>query len=306
METQHDTNTSGNEMDLGIDGQKGDASTVEDIQLEELIEDVDTGRTHERIPEQEPEITSGDNPDKVQERTNERLNDLYLKDILKRPYIEIQNGQEDDENPTAKRIRAMMAKITEREPGTYEEALNHPIHASKWQQAIDTELKTLREFNTWTSIPFEKGMKLVITKFVLKIKPSSDNQPEKFKASLLRTPVLSTTSTNMSQGLTNFPNAAAPQATPAPEPDLAVKDLWNAFREIHLQMEAREVEHKKKLEQMHISFAALQETMHGNTRPAADVLLTPPRSNAIDPGSRAPAFSLGKGRIIEHGENQCG
>ncbi|KAL2886815.1 Retrovirus-related Pol polyprotein from transposon TNT 1-94 [Ceratocystis lukuohia] len=184
-EMNHEANNVDHDMDMEIDDQETDTVTVEDTQLETQREDIDTNKTDEMIPEQELEITNEDTPDKVQERINRTLNDLYLKGILKRPYTQIQNDQEDDENPTTKRIRTMVTKMAEREPGNYQEAINHPTHALEWKQAIDTELKTLREFNTWTRVPFEKGMKPVNTKFVFKIKPSRDNQPEKFKARLV-------------------------------------------------------------------------------------------------------------------------
>ncbi|KAL2885232.1 Retrovirus-related Pol polyprotein from transposon TNT 1-94 [Ceratocystis lukuohia] len=93
--------------------------------------------------------------------------------------------ENNDENPQAKKIRAMMATMLKWEPGTYAEAIMHPTHASEWREAIDAEIRTLRKFGTWTEVPFRNGIKLVNTKFIFKIKPSTDEQPERLKARLV-------------------------------------------------------------------------------------------------------------------------
>ncbi|KKF92138.1 Endonuclease [Ceratocystis platani] len=133
---------------------------------------------------QELEMTSDETPETVQDRINQRLQDLYVRGVLKRPYFHIQE-EDDDPSYATKRIRAMIARMAQRDPENYDEAINHPTNALKWREAIDIEIKTLRGFNTWTEVPFKKNMKLVSTKFVFKTKPSTDDQPEKFKARLV-------------------------------------------------------------------------------------------------------------------------
>ncbi|KAL2887234.1 Retrovirus-related Pol polyprotein from transposon TNT 1-94 [Ceratocystis lukuohia] len=156
-------------QDMMIDGQD------EDTEAEETQKDVEQDSTNE----------IEDTPDTVQRRIDSQLHDLYIRGILKRPYNIFQQDEKNDENPQAKRIRAMMATMLKREPGTYAEAIMHPTHASEWREAIDAEIRTLRKFGTWTEVPFRNGIKLVNTKFIFKIKPSTDEQPERFKARLV-------------------------------------------------------------------------------------------------------------------------
>ncbi|KAL2887454.1 Retrovirus-related Pol polyprotein from transposon TNT 1-94 [Ceratocystis lukuohia] len=146
--------------------------------------------SHERIAPaseqgQELQTTIKETPETVQNRINQTIQDLYTRGMLKRPYFHIQEEDDNESNPMTKRIRAMIARMAQRDPESYEEAINHPTNASGWRKAINIEIETLQGFNTWTEVPIKKGMKLVNTKFIFKTKPSTDGQPEKLKARLV-------------------------------------------------------------------------------------------------------------------------
>ncbi|KAL2884885.1 Retrovirus-related Pol polyprotein from transposon TNT 1-94 [Ceratocystis lukuohia] len=155
-----------------------------DIQTDQEHGDTQTMQTTQTMQRTETPMDI-DTPDNIQERINRQLQDLYTRGILKRPYAQIQQRGDKSDDPAAKRIRAMMTKLAEREPRTYTEAVNHPTLGTEWREAIETEVKTLRKFGTWTEVPYQKGMKLITTKFVFKIKPGIDDQPRKLKARLV-------------------------------------------------------------------------------------------------------------------------
>ncbi|KKF93168.1 Endonuclease [Ceratocystis platani] len=175
-ETQEDATDPTPEQQTGDSAPEEPIATA--VQTDPMDEDMQEAETTQGAE------TPADNPDTIQERINKQLQDLYMKGILKRPYAQMQQ-EENDDTPTAKRIRAMMTNLLEREPETYEEAINHPVNGPRWQEAIQNEVETLREFKTWTEVPYQKGMKLVTAKFVFKVKPSIDDQPRKFKARLV-------------------------------------------------------------------------------------------------------------------------
>ncbi len=70
------------------------------------------------------------------------------------------------------------------EPTTYAEALNSPLR-EKWVEAIDSELTSLIENETWTPAELPKDKYTIKTKWVFKIKRDSKNKPERFKARLV-------------------------------------------------------------------------------------------------------------------------
>ncbi|KAL2884599.1 Retrovirus-related Pol polyprotein from transposon TNT 1-94 [Ceratocystis lukuohia] len=105
-----------------------------EIQTDQGHEDTQTMQTTQRT-ERPMDI---DTPDSIQERVNRQLQDLYTRGILKRSYAHIQQRDDESDDPAAKRIRAMMTKLAEREPRTYTEAVNH--HRSVADYISDTEL----------------------------------------------------------------------------------------------------------------------------------------------------------------------
>ena len=70
------------------------------------------------------------------------------------------------------------------EPSSIEEALKSS-HKEKWQEAINSELDSLKEINTWIVSNLPSGKKAIKTRWVFKIKTNSNNQPERFKARLV-------------------------------------------------------------------------------------------------------------------------
>lgn len=72
--------------------------------------------------------------------------------------------------------------FTEQEPKTYQEAMKRK-DASKWQEAVDRELATLKDNNTWSFCEKPAGEKTVSSKWVFKIKNS--NGSVQYKARLV-------------------------------------------------------------------------------------------------------------------------
>jgi hypothetical protein len=52
------------------------------------------------------------------------------------------------------------------EPGTYEEAQDSP-HSREWESAMQQELKTLEENNTWTIVEPPKGAQVLKSRLAI-------------------------------------------------------------------------------------------------------------------------------------------
>ena len=79
------------------------------------------------------------------------------------------------------------SNIHENEPSSYAEA-THPDnpHSSKWIEAINAELNSLKEHDTWTIVPRPpKGTLVVSCKWVWRIKTKADGSVERYKARLV-------------------------------------------------------------------------------------------------------------------------
>jgi len=81
-------------------------------------------------------------------------------------------------------IFSTMAENIEDEPITFEEALNSQLK-DKWKHAINSELNSLRENDTWSeaTLPFDKNA--IKTRWLFKIKRDSNNNPIRLKALLV-------------------------------------------------------------------------------------------------------------------------
>ena len=55
----------------------------------------------------------------------------------------------------------------------------------KWKKAIEDELQSIEHHDTYTWAPLPAGVTAVKSGIVLKIKPPSDGNPERFKARLV-------------------------------------------------------------------------------------------------------------------------
>jgi hypothetical protein len=71
-----------------------------------------------------------------------------------------------------------------REPKTLKEALSG-LDRHMWQEAIDEEMKSLRENKTWELVECPKGRNVIGCKFVFKVKKSADGSVERYKARLV-------------------------------------------------------------------------------------------------------------------------
>ena len=70
------------------------------------------------------------------------------------------------------------------EPESYEEAINCKEHKF-WRKAMDSEMNSLKENNTWTLSPLPDKSKAIPCKWVFKIKKNPDGTVDKYKARLV-------------------------------------------------------------------------------------------------------------------------
>ncbi|KXZ41531.1 hypothetical protein GPECTOR_411g255 [Gonium pectorale] len=69
-------------------------------------------------------------------------------------------------------------------PASYKEALASP-QSDEWVRAMEEELASLHEKQTWTLVPLPKGAKAIPTKWVYDVKCDASGQIERFKARLV-------------------------------------------------------------------------------------------------------------------------
>lgn len=80
--------------------------------------------------------------------------------------------------------RRALVTTTLREPQTIKQALSSP-KASEWSKAIQSELKSHEENQTWTLVPLPSYRKAISNKWIFKIKANADGTINKFKARLV-------------------------------------------------------------------------------------------------------------------------
>lgn len=70
------------------------------------------------------------------------------------------------------------------EPSTYTEALSSP-ESDKWQAAMQEELRSLHDAETWTLVDRRPGMKVIKSKWVYRIKRDENGEIQRYKARLV-------------------------------------------------------------------------------------------------------------------------
>ena len=70
------------------------------------------------------------------------------------------------------------------EPLTYIDAINSPMK-DKWINAINSELNSLKENNTWSEIRLPPEKHKIQTRWLFKIKKDINNNPVRYKARLV-------------------------------------------------------------------------------------------------------------------------
>ena len=70
------------------------------------------------------------------------------------------------------------------EPTSVEEATTSQ-ESSKWLQAMETEMKSLKSNDVWELVPLPTGKKTVGSKWVFKVKSGADGSVERYKARLV-------------------------------------------------------------------------------------------------------------------------
>lgn len=80
-----------------------------------------------------------------------------------------------------------MARITpQEEPESWEDMLLLPINEQqKWKEAVDEEIKSLNELQTWELVQLPPGRRAIGCKWVFKVKRSGDGQIVRYKARLV-------------------------------------------------------------------------------------------------------------------------
>ena len=66
-------------------------------------------------------------------------------------------------------------------PGSYSEAINSE-NCAEWQKAMDSELASLKENETWDEVDLPEGARAIPCKWVFRIKETQDGKIERFKA----------------------------------------------------------------------------------------------------------------------------
>jgi hypothetical protein len=89
-----------------------------------------------------------------------------------------------NKNKNAETVNFIEYNQIDNEPATYAEALNGPL-SEKWFEAIESELQSLEENETWTITELPEGKNTIKTKWIFKIKRDNKNNPERFKARLV-------------------------------------------------------------------------------------------------------------------------
>ena len=83
------------------------------------------------------------------------------------------------------KVQALAAGVSElEEPQTYEQAIHSP-NAEQWKAAMDEEMASLQENNTWSLEERPVGVQPVEVKWVFKIKKDAQGNVERFKARLV-------------------------------------------------------------------------------------------------------------------------
>lgn len=130
------------------------------------------------------ELTSGstsDNCTQVNKNQNKNTDNVRRSDRLKNQppvhYYQIDNDGDDECILSAQ-------SVLDDIPNSYEE-IKARADKSKWQVAIEEELKSLSENNTWSLVPRPLNKNVVDNKWVFSIKYDEFGRPQRYKARLV-------------------------------------------------------------------------------------------------------------------------
>ena len=131
-----------------------------------------------------PEITNVSNPKKVQERDEQ--NALDEQENEEQPMIaDLQTRQLRDGQQIKKPERLIECMLAEfDEPSNYSEAIESP-NSSEWKTAMDEEMNSLLQNETWYLADLPEGRKAIGNRWVYRLKRSADGEIDRFKARLV-------------------------------------------------------------------------------------------------------------------------
>jgi len=136
------------------------------------------------------------NPENIFLQPTSQRTSLYGRKIIKPKHLQdfvLQNEKKEYEseypmsnhvsyNKINKHHKHFLKQITvNHEPSSYNEASNDP----KWVEAMQNEMRALKENNTWTLTNLPKNRKSIGSKWIYKIKYKPDGQIERYKARLV-------------------------------------------------------------------------------------------------------------------------
>lgn len=162
-----------NIIDLNVNN-----SNIDIIELDDSISRNELSNTisENSIIDSFVSLDSSDESENIENRESDIIaNRLRDRNFLPRPNYKERESQDFNET-------LMLAQCFE--PLSYEEAKNCE-DSEKWIEAMDNEIDSLKENNTWTLVNLPEGRKAISNKWVYRVKLKTSGELERYKARLV-------------------------------------------------------------------------------------------------------------------------